>query len=313
MAIDSPPTERPPSGLNAAIGPAARWRQTALGDYMGEFFGTFVLIVFGCGVVATTVAALPESGRTQTAFLAGGDWLIITLGWAFAVCFAVYVAGGVSGAHINPAVTVAFALRRKFPWSKVPGYIISQVAGAFVGAALVYWLFFQAIDSYEAANNIARDGGSDVGIFVTGPAQYFATYWGPILTELVGTAFLIIFVFAVIDLMNTPPRANLGPLIIGFAVFAIGTSLGAGTGYAINPARDFGPRILAYIEGWGDVAFPGKQGQLSAYWWVPIVAPILGAIVGAIVYDFFINYILRARMKPETMGVERRGEVVEEE
>jgi glycerol uptake facilitator protein len=313
VAIDSPPTERPPSGLNAAIGPAARWRQTALGDYLGEFFGTFVLIVFGCGVVATTVAALTQSGRTQSPFVAGGDWLIITLGWAFAVTFAIYVAGGVSGAHINPAVTIAFALRRGFPWAKVPGYIISQVAGAFVGAALVYWLFFQAIDAYEVANKITRDGGSDVGIFVTGPAQYFSTYWGPILTEIVGTAFLLIFVFAVIDLMNTPPRANMGPLIIGFAVFAIGTSLGAGTGYAINPARDFGPRILAFIEGWGDAAFPGKQGQLDAYWWVPIVAPIIGAIIGAIVYDFVINYVLRARMKPETMGVEQRGEVVEEE
>ncbi len=313
MATESPPREGPPGGFNAVVGPAARWRSTVAGEYLAEFFGTFVLIVFGVGVVAMAVAALPQSGRTQSPFVAGGDWLLITLGWAFAVTFGIYVAGGVSGAHINPAVTIAFALRRGFSWAKVPGYIIAQVLGAFLGAALVYWVYFQAIDANEVANKITRDGGSDVGIFVTGPAGYFHTYWGPILTEIVGTAFLIIFVFAVIDLMNLPPRANMGPLIIGLAVFAIGTSLGANTGYAINPARDFGPRVWAYIEGWGSAAFPGKQGNLSAYWWVPIVAPIIGGIIGAIVYDIFINYVLKARMARTTTGVETRGEVVEEE
>jgi glycerol uptake facilitator protein len=295
------------------IGPKAGWRATTFGEYLSEFFGTFVLIAFGTGVVATAVAALPESGRGQTAFVAGGDWLLITLGWAFAVVFGIYVAGGVSGAHINPAVTLAFAIRRGFPWTKVPGYIIAQVAGAFTAAALVYWVYFQAIDAYEAANKITRDGGADVGIFVTGPAGYFHTYAGPFLTEAVGTAFLLIFVFAVIDLMNVPPKANLGPLIIGFAVFAIGMSFGANSGYAINPARDFGPRILAYLEGWGDAAFPGVQGNLSDYWWVPIVGPLTGAVIGAILYDLFINFVLKARMEKAATGVEVRGEVVEEE
>lgn len=289
------------------------WRTTPAADYLAEFVGTFVLIVFGCGVVATAVAALPESGRGETAFLAGGDWLLITLGWAFAVTFGVYVAGGVSGAHLNPAVTVAFAVRRRFPWKMVPGYVIAQCAGAFAGAALVYAVYFQAIDAYEAANDITRDGGSTVGIFVTGPADYFTTYWGPLLTEFVASAFLILFILAVVDLLNTPPRANLGPLIIGFAVFAIGTSLGANTGYAINPARDFGPRLFAWLGGWGDAAFPGGSVNLGTYWWVPIVAPILGGLVGALVYDLTIRTVLSARGEEPTPGARQKGDVVEEE
>ena len=263
-----------------------------MGEYLSEFLGTFTLIVFGCGVVAMAVAALPQSGRTEAPFVAGGDWLLITLGWGLAVVFGVYVAGGVSGAHINPAVTLAFALRRGFPWSKAPGYGISQVAGASVGAALVFGVYVQAINAQNAADGVPREGSSTVGIFVTGPADYFTTYWGPILTEVVGTAFLILIILALIDLLNTPPRANLGPVVIGLVVVGIGTSLGANTGYAINPARDFGPRVFAWLAGWGDVALPGKQGNLGAYWWVPIVAPLIGAVIGAIVYDIGVNSIL---------------------
>jgi glycerol uptake facilitator protein len=310
VATDAPP--RPRSGGNF-LGADAAWRKTQFGEYLSEFFGTFVLIAFGVGCVAVAVAGLTQSGRTTLVFNAAGDWLLITFGWAMAVTMAIYVAGGISGAHINPAVTIAFALRRGFPWYKVPGYIIAQVLGAMAGAALVYWTYFQAIASYEAANKITRDGGADVTIFVTGPAKYFTTYAGPFLSEAIGTAFLIIFVFAVIDLMNVPPRANLAPLIIGLAVFAIGTSFGTDSGYAINPARDFGPRVITYFEGWGKAAFPGVENNLNHYWWVPIVGPITGAIIGAILYDIFINFVLRARQEPESPGLEVKGEVVEEE
>lgn len=299
------------STWSTTVGHQARWRQTHWGELLSEFLGTFVLLAFGTGVVAMAVAALPESGRGD-GITSDADWLLITWGWGMAVVFGVYVAGGVSGAHLNPAVTLAFALRRKFPWGKVPGYVIAQVLGAFTGAALVYLNYYRAIDMLAGDTPRSGDTGTS-GIFTTGPAPYFDNYWGPLITEITGTALLIIIVFAVVDLMNTPVKANLGPLVIGLGVFAIGMSFGANTGYAINPARDFGPRVFTWFEGWGSAAFPGDYGTLQAYWWVPIVAPLIGAAIGALIYDFFINDVLRARHRPEIEGLERRGEVVEEE
>src|SRR4051794_22512975 len=190
------------------------------------------------------VAALNQSGRGGQIFAASGDWLIIGFGWGLAVAFAIYVAGGVSGAHINPAVTVAFALRRGFPWRKVPGYIAAQLFGAFLGALLVYIVYKAAIDSFERANHIVRGDPSSIptfSIFATFPAKYFHTFVGPLIDQIVGTAFLVAFVFAVVDELNQPVRANLAPVVIGLIVVAIGLSLGANAGYAINPARDFGP------------------------------------------------------------------------
>jgi glycerol uptake facilitator protein len=306
-------TQAPAADRGGVLGPNAAWRRTAWGDYLGEFMGTFVLIAFGTGVVAMAVAGLPQSGRGD-GITTNADWLLITFGWGMAVTFGIYVAGGISGAHINPAVTLAFATFRGFPWNKVPGYIIAQIAGAVAGAAVVYLNYRDAIQSFELASKITRDGGAgSIGIFVTGPAGYFGNYWGPVISEITGTAFLILFVFAVVDLMNLPPKANLAPLIIGLAVFAIGMSYGADSGYAINPARDLGPRIFAWLMGWGQAAFPGVQGNLHSYWWVPIVAPCIGAIIGGIFYELGISYVLRSRHTPDASGVESRGEVVEDE
>src|SRR5690348_2638566 len=132
--------------------PRTGWRATTAGELAAECFGTFILICFGDGVVAMAVAALNQSGRGTQIFQASGDWLLIGWGWGFAVTMAVYVAGGVSGAHINPAVTLAFAARRGFPWRKVPSYIVAQCVGAFLGAVLVYIVYKGAIDSYERVN-----------------------------------------------------------------------------------------------------------------------------------------------------------------
>jgi glycerol uptake facilitator len=259
------------------------------------------------------VMALPLSGRGE-GITSDSDWLLICFGWGMAVVFGIYVAGGISGAHINPAVSIAFASFGRFPWKKVPGYCLAQVLGAIAGAALTYLIYRDAIQAYEAENGVVRDGGdATVGVFVTGPAGYFGDYWGPFITEVVGTAFLLLIVFAVVDLMNIPPKANLGPLIIGLGVFAIGMSWGANSGYAINPARDLGPRILAWMMGWGDAAFPGAQGNLDAYWWVPVVAPIIGAVIGAALYVFTIESVLKARMHPADKDAISRGEVVEDE
>jgi glycerol uptake facilitator protein len=283
------------------------------GECLAEFFGTFVLICFGDGVVAVVVAALPGSGRTAspTTIWAPTDWLVITFGWAFAVCMAVYVAGGVSGAHINPAVTLALAARRKFPWNKVGPYWVSQVVGAFVGAAVVFLVYRSAINAWDLANHTPKSSGAALAtysIFATFPAKYFAgSAWGPLIDEIVGTAFLLIFVVAITDDRNLLPGANLPPLLIGFAVFAVGTSFGPNSGYAINPARDFGPRLFAYFAGWGKVALPGNFSapgfHFSNYFWIPIVGPLIGGVIGVLLYDFFIGDILHARLKAQAAGV----------
>ena len=278
------------------------------GELMAEFLGTFVILAFGDGVVAMAVAALPGSGRAATPttiFLAAGDWLLIVFGWAWAVAFGVWVAGGVSGAHLNPAVTLGFAVRRKFPWRKVAPYWVAQVLGAFVGAALVFLVYNAAINAYNLAAHTPKSSGqalASYSIFATFPAPYFhGGIGGPLIDQIVGTAFLVMLVVAVIDARNTAVGSNLGPLIIGFIVAAIGASYGANAGYAINPARDFGPRLFAYLAGWGKVALPGTYHapgfSFSNYWWIPIVGPLIGGVIGVVIYDLFIGDVLHARLK----------------
>jgi glycerol uptake facilitator protein len=293
----------------------AAWRRTTAGELVAEVLGTFVLIAFGDGVVAMAVAALNQSGRGTEIFAASGDWLIIGWGWGFAVAFGVYVAGGISGAHINPAVTLAFAVRRGFPWRKVPGYIAAQLVGAFLGALLVYIVYKGAIDSYERAHDITRgdpDSVTTFSIFATFPAEYLGNWVGPFVDQVVGTAFLVAFVFAIVDELNQPVRANLAPIVIGFVVVAIGLSFGANAGYAINPARDLGPRLFAGLAGWGEVAIPGNYANVSGYLWIPIVGPFVGGVIGAFVYDLGIRDTLRARGETAPPDIEQRGRTVEE-
>ncbi len=298
-----------------ATGKRPGWRTTAGGEYLAEFLGTFVLIMFGCGVVAMTVVALPGSGRTTTPitiFTGVGDWLLIVFGWAFAVMFGVYTAGGISGAHINPAVTLAFALRRGFSWAKVPGYWIAQLAGAFVAAALVYFVYKAAIGAYLLHTHTTKKTSvATYSIFATFPAAYFHDIWGPLVDQIVGTGLLVFGVFAIVDEFNIPPAGNLGPVLIGLLVGAIGASFGANAGYAINPARDFGPRLFAWIAGWGKVALPGDYPNISNYFWIPIVGPLVGAAIACYIYDFGIRDILVARGTVPEPG-EERGEVLRE-
>ena len=299
-----------------STGPAARWRSTLGGELAAEFLGTFILIMFGTGSVAMAVSALNQSGRGTEIFQASGDWLLICWGWGLAVALGVYVAGGVTGAHLNPAVTVANALRRDFPWRKVLPYSAAQVVGAFAGAAIVYLNYHGAIDSYNTAHHIAdrasADGATTFSIFGTTPAPYFHNWFGPFLDEVIGTALLICVLFALTDERNQPPKANLAPFIVGLVVVAIGISFGANSGYAINPARDLGPRLLAGIAGWGSNAVPGDYGDISFYMWIPIVGPLVGAGIGAVVYDFLIRDVLLARGKEEDPDVDGRAETVED-
>lgn len=275
----------------------SRWRVGIGGEMASEFLGTFVLIMFGLGSVAVALAGLPGSGR-QTADFGPANWLIIAWGWGLGVVLGVYVAGGISGAHINPAVTLAFAVRRGFPWRKLPAYWFAQLVGAFVAAALVYAVYFPAIDAYNASKGIAsRATAQDTfSIFATFPAKYFGGgLWGPLLDQIVGTALLVALIAALVDRRNQAPTANLGAFLIGLVVVAIGFSFGTNAGYAINPARDLGPRLWTYIEGWGPLAFPGAGTYFDHYWWIPIVGPLVGGVVGIVVYDLLIGQVLDAR------------------
>jgi glycerol uptake facilitator protein len=293
------------------------WRKGVVGELWAEFFGTFILICFGDGVVAM-LWGLIGSGRTSgqdTALLGGGDWLLITFGWALAVMFAIYTVGGVTGAHINPAITLGAAIRKQLPWNKVPRYWVAQILGAFVGAALVFLVYNNAINHYDQVHHIVKGQANSLptySTFATFPAPYFHNVLGPLVDEIVGTFFLALFVFAVTDEYNLPPESNLGPVVVGFIVLAVGISFGANSGYAINPARDFGPRMFAWAAGWGKVAFPGNYGWINQYFWVPIIGPLIGGALAAPVYDFGIRDILRARRPPEP-GVEAEGRVIREE
>lgn len=291
----------------------ARLRQNTGGELLAEFLGTAILILFGCGSVAVALVGLPGSGRQSDAF-GPANWLIIAWGWGLAVVLAVYVAGGISGAHINPAVTLAFAVRRKFPWRKVLPYWGAQVVGAFAGAAIVLGVYHNAISAYLAAQTPPVGARSDslatFSIFATFPAKYFnGGVWGPLVDQIVGTALLVAIIAAIIDARNQAPQGNLAPFIIGLVVVAIGLTYGTNAGYAINPARDLGPRLLALFGGWGSKAFPGDGDWFSNYWWIPIVGPLVGGVVGILVYDFFIGQVLAARQAPEAAPTPEPGRV----
>lgn len=273
------------------------WRHTVWGELLAEFIGSFVLIAFGTGVVAVAVVGLTESGRTTAIFNDAGGWLLITWGWAFAVALAVYIAGGVSGAHLNPAVTFAMAIKGDLPWKKVIPYWVAQVVGCFGGAAIVYWDYARAINAYNAAHHVllrsSTGGLTTYSIFGTFPAPYFTGAWGPLLDQIIGTFFLVLFILGINDMRNLGVKGNLGPFMVGIAVAAIGMSFGVDAGYAINPARDFGPRLFTWLEGWGQNAFPGPLG----YWWVPIVGPLVGGAIAVYIYRWFIEKTLIARQE----------------
>jgi len=253
------------------------------GELVGEIFGTFVLILLGDGVVAN-VGLAPRLAAPAY------NWNTITIGWAFAVIVAVYISGGVSGAHLNPAVTIALAAKRGFPWAKVGPYIVAQFIGAFLGALGVYLVY--------------RDGLVAAGmpnVWSTGPGSVFgASFWGgegaaatgtySMLTagiaEFFGTMMLLWGVLASGDERNLGLKNNMGPFLVGFTVLAVGLSLGGPSGYSINPARDLGPRIFG--------ALVGTTGLFDGIYWliVPVLVPAIAGAIGAFAYDWFITPFL---------------------
>jgi glycerol uptake facilitator protein len=257
-------------------------RNTYTAELLAEFLGTFTLIVFGVGVVAHFVLrnAVGDPAPAPNTF---GDFTTVNWAWGFGVVMGIYVAGGVSGAHINPAVTVSLALRRGFPWGKVGPYIVAQFLGAFVAALLIRWNFYEWFNQVDPGKTFATQG-----VYSTSPGPGLSVLGG-LRSEIIGTAVLVMLVLAITDARNTAPGANLAPLIIGLLVVAIGMSLGALSGYAINPARDFGPRLASWITGWSTAM---KEPGGNVYFWVPIIGPFIGGVIGAYVYDFFVGNLL---------------------
>jgi glycerol uptake facilitator protein len=245
---------------------------------LAEFLGTLVLIALGDGVVAMVVLF----GTEIPGEVIKGGYTNITLGWGLAVLMGVCVAGRVSGAHLNPAVTLALAAFRDFPWRKVLPYTIAQVGGAFVGAALVYLNYRPAFQQFDP------DLSKTVGVFATFPA--FPADWRfGLFDQIIGTAFLVGLILAITDPRNQPVAPQFNPIMVGLVVVAIGVSWGGMHGYAINPARDFGPRLFTVVAGFKNTGFDSNA------WWVPIVGPLLGGLFGAVVYDRIIRTFLPAK------------------
>jgi MIP family channel proteins len=243
-------------------------------ELAAEFLGTFILIVFGVAVVAQVVLSRQTNGQ----------YLSINLGWGLAVTMGAYVAGGVSGAHLNPAVSLALAVHRGFPWKKVLPYSFAQLAGAFVAAVVVFVTYREAFANFD--NGIRQVTGPEgtAGIFATYPQPFLSTFPGGFIDQIVGTALLVLGIFAITDQRNANLPNPFAPLVVGALVLLIGATFGFNAGYAINPARDLGPRLFTAVAGWGLDVF--RAG--NSWWWVPIVAPCIGGVLGGYVYDLCI-------------------------
>jgi len=237
-----------------------------MSPFLAELLGTMLLIILGDGVVANVVL-------NQTKGQNGG-WIVITAGWAFAVTVAVYAVGTFSGAHLNPAVTIGLAAIGNFDWAAVPAYVAAQMAGAFLGATIV-WL------AYLPHWSVTESPEAKLAVFCTGPA--IRNTGSNLLTEIIGTFVLVLGVLAILTPKNLNPEhgwnVGFGPALVGVIVWAIGLSLGGPTGYAINPARDLGPRMAHAV-----LPVAGKGGSDWGYAWIPVVGPIVGGVIAALLY-----------------------------
>jgi len=250
---------------------------TPLQEFAAELLGTLVLILFGCGVVAM-VSLFPSTPAIPGEVVKGG-YTNVTLAWGLAVTMGIYVAGGISGAHLNPAVTISLAVTGRFPWRKAGHYILGQFAGAFLGAAVVFAVY------HARWMQLDPQLQSTAGVFATFPAV--PGFWPGFVDQVVGTALLMGMILAIADKLNHPQGAAFAPLSIGLLVVAIGMSFGGMHGYAINPARDLGPRLFTVAAGFKNHGLDG-----SMVWVVPVIGPIVGGILGALIYDRVIGRVL---------------------
>jgi len=246
-----------------------------LRELLAEFFGTFVLIVFGVGVVAQVLLS------RQTA----GTYLSINIGWGLAVAMGCYVCAGVTGAHLNPAVTLALAAHRRFPWTRVLPYSIAQTLGAFAASAVVFVTYHEALNAFDGGVRQMFGPQGTAGIWATYPQAFLSAFPGGFIDQIVGTALLVAVIFGITDRRNAAAPPGLVPIVVGLLVTLIGATFGLNAGYAINPARDLGPRLFTLVAGWGTDVFRAGGG----WWWVPILGPLVGGVLGGWLYDVFVG------------------------
>uniref|UniRef100_A0A023GD17 Putative aquaporin major intrinsic protein family n=1 Tax=Amblyomma triste TaxID=251400 RepID=A0A023GD17_AMBTT len=250
-------------------------KNATLREALSEFAGTFVLVLFGNAVLASLTFDKAGVVSYTAAF-----W-----GWGLAVMLGVLVAGGASGAHLNPAVTVALATVRKFSWRKILPYIAAQYLGAFLAAVVLYITYLGALDQFDGGIRSVTGVNATAGIFASYPKDFVGTGNG-LLDQVVGTALLTMAILAVIDGRNMAVASGLQPLFIGLALAAIVLCFGYNCGAPLNPARDLSPRIFTAIAGWGGEVFSFRQYN---WFWVPVIGPHIGAIVGAWFYTFTVE------------------------
>ncbi|AIC12600.1 aquaporin family protein [Xylella fastidiosa subsp. morus] len=255
------------------------------GELISEAIAMFIIIALGESAAAMYI--LYDPSPYQNAYWG------LCICWGLAVTIAIYVTASVSGTHANPAVTLALALYRGFPWKKVLPYWTAQVIGAFIGAMIVYQLYSPVIDYYNHIHQLTRDAGGAAGVFFTSTGMAITPIHA-LGDEIILTAFLVFGIFAITERFNeAAPTANSGALVIGLLVATIGACMGYLEGWAINPARDLGPRLFAFLAGWGESAFPGKDH----YWWIPIIGPLIGGVMGATAFQCLIYPFLPARVQ----------------
>jgi glycerol uptake facilitator protein len=270
-------------------------KKALVGELIAEAVAMFIIIAFGDSVAA--MYSLYDPSPYQQAYWG------VCIAWGLAVTIAIYCTASVSGCHANPAVTLALACFRKFSWGKVVPYCVAQVVGAFCGAGIVYVLFSPVIDQFNMAHHLTRAEGGAAGVFFTHPGLAI-TPMHAFSDQIILTALLVFGIFAITEQYNEQaPGANSGALIIGFLVATIGASMGYLEAWAINPARDFGPRLFCFIAGWGSSALPSP----GSYWWIPIVAPLIGGVIGGAAYQLLIHQFLPARNRARIAELAAEG------
>ncbi|XP_005393898.1 PREDICTED: aquaporin-9 [Chinchilla lanigera] len=243
-------------------------------ETVSEFLGTFILIVLGCGCVAQTVLSRGSFGNIVT----------INVGFPMAVTMAIYVTGGVSGGHVNPAVSFAMCLFGRMKWFKLPFYVGAQFLGAFAGSAALFGIYYDGLMSFADGKLLITGENATAHIFATYPAPYLSVV-NAFADQVMSTMFLLMLVFAIFDSRNLRVPKGLEPIVVGLLILVLSSSLGLNSGCAMNPARDLSPRLFTALAGWGfDVFRVGHH-----FWWIPVVGPLVGAALGGLVYMLLIE------------------------